>query len=139
MSSSVHSNGYLEGNSPNSSQLSSEGGGGGTAPDATLISRTQKQHTTQQVRGGQRRLRPTMGGLRELWTAIATSQPRVQIQISQGNAFVKLRELPTNLRRLIWRVCTLSYMLEAEAGCAAAATTTNTCTNAFKRYHNLGK
>ena len=51
MSSSVHSNGYLEGNSPNSSQLSSEGGGGGTAPDATLISRTQKQHTTQQVRG----------------------------------------------------------------------------------------
>ena len=49
MSSSVHSNGYLEGNSPNSSQLSSEGGGGGTTTDATLISRTQKQHTTQQV------------------------------------------------------------------------------------------
>ena len=49
MSSSVHSNGYLEGNSPNSSQLSSEGGGGGNG-DATLISRTQKQHTTQQVR-----------------------------------------------------------------------------------------
>ena len=49
MSSSVHSNGYLEGNSPNSSQLSSEGGGG--TADATLISRTQKQHTTQQVRG----------------------------------------------------------------------------------------
>ena len=52
MSSSVHSNGYLEGNSPNSSQLSSEGGGGGGGTtDATLISRTQKQHTTQQVRG----------------------------------------------------------------------------------------
>ena len=49
MSSSVHSNGYLEGNSPNSSQLSSEGGGGGNG-DATLISRTQKQHTTQQVK-----------------------------------------------------------------------------------------
>ena len=54
MSSSVHSNGYLEGNSPNSSQLSSEGGGGGGGTtDATLISRTQKQHTTQQVRAGQ--------------------------------------------------------------------------------------
>ena len=118
MSSSVHSNGYLEGNSPNSSQLSSEGGGGGTAPDATLISRTQKQHTTQQVRGaeGEAAVPWSMGRSRELWTAIATSQPRVQIQTSLGNAFVKLRELPTNLRRLIWRVCTLSYMLEAEAG-----------------------
>ena len=37
-------NGYSEQNSPNSSQLSSEG------QDATLISRTQKQHTTQQVK-----------------------------------------------------------------------------------------
>ena len=43
----------------------------------------------------------TMGRSRELWTAIATSQPRVQIQTSLGNAFVKLRELPTNMRRLI--------------------------------------
>ena len=49
MSSSNHTNGYVEGNSPNSSQLSSEGGGNHAA-DATLISRTQKQHTTQQVR-----------------------------------------------------------------------------------------
>ncbi|XP_059090371.1 catenin delta-2-like isoform X2 [Tigriopus californicus] len=39
----VVTNGYSEQNSPNSSQLSSEG------QDATLISRTQKQHTTQQV------------------------------------------------------------------------------------------
>jgi len=37
-------NGYGEGNSPNSSHLSSEGHG-----DATLVSRTQKQHTTQKV------------------------------------------------------------------------------------------
>ena len=103
MSSSVHSNGYLEGNSPNSSQLSSEGGGGGTAPDATLISRTQKQHTTQQVRGaeGEAAVPWSMGRSRELWTVIATSQPRVQIQTSLGNAFVKLRELPTNMRRLV--------------------------------------
>ena len=101
MSSSVHSNGYLEGNSPNSSQLSSEGGGGGTAPDATLISRTQKQHTTQQVRGADGGRGRTMGGSRELWTVIATSQPRVQIHASQGNAIVKLRELPTNMPRLI--------------------------------------
>eukprot|EP00095_Tigriopus_kingsejongensis_P008550 maker-scaffold989_size72935-snap-gene-0.8 protein:Tk08550 transcript:maker-scaffold989_size72935-snap-gene-0.8-mRNA-1 annotation:"catenin delta-2" len=36
-------NGYSDQNSPNSSQLSSEG------QDGTLISRTQKQHTTQQV------------------------------------------------------------------------------------------
>ena len=36
-------NGYSSQNSPNSSQLSGEG------QDATLISRTQKQHTTQQV------------------------------------------------------------------------------------------
>jgi len=41
------SNGYLEqNNSPNSSQLSGEHSDG--AP-TTLISRTQKQHTTQQV------------------------------------------------------------------------------------------
>ena len=36
-------NGYSGQNSPNSSQMSAEG------QDATLISRTQKQHTTQQV------------------------------------------------------------------------------------------
>ena len=68
MSSSVHSNGYLEGNSPSSSQLSSEGGGG--TADATLISRTQKQHTTQQVRGARsdfvRRLHCTLHGDIEL-------------------------------------------------------------------------
>ena len=64
-SSSHLSNGYghsgvgdVGQNSPNSSQLSSDGGGGGGggggsgSMDATLISRTQKQHTTQQVRLG---------------------------------------------------------------------------------------
>jgi hypothetical protein len=44
-----HTNGYVEGNSPNSSQLSSEGNAIAATGDATLISRTQKQHTTQQV------------------------------------------------------------------------------------------
>ena len=71
MSSSVHSNGYLEGNSPNSSQLSSEGGGGGNG-DATLISRTQKQHTTQQVRAEE-------GGP---WVDRVSSEERVAIAAS---------------------------------------------------------
>jgi hypothetical protein len=40
-------NGYSDQNSPNSSQMSS--GDGGHQDSTTLISRTQKQHTTQQV------------------------------------------------------------------------------------------
>ena len=49
-------NGYSGQNSPSSSgQLSADGGGSGGGQEGgqqTLISRTQKQHTTQQVKTG---------------------------------------------------------------------------------------